>query len=161
MKISDLVVKILEVWSFSDVFMVAGGGSMHLNDSLGKSKKIKSIPLHHEQSCTMAADSYFRTKNKPAIVNVTTGPGGINALNGVYGAYVDSIPMIIISGQVKTEHISKNINKNLRQFGDQEANITEIAKPVTKKTLLILSKKNILKQINEMIFISLFLISIH
>ena len=155
MKISDLIVKILEAWSFSDAFMVAGGGSMHLNDSFGKSKKIKTIPLHHEQACAMAADAYFRAKNKPAIVNVTTGPGGINALNGIYGAYVDSIPMIVISGQVKTEHISKNIDINLRQFGDQEAKITEIAKPITKKTIIIESKKNILKQINEMIFISL------
>ena len=103
MKISDLIVKILEAWSFSDAFMVAGGGSMHLNDSLGKSKKIRTIPLHHEQACAMAADAYFRAKNKPAIVNVTTGPGGINALNGIYGAYVDSIPMIVISGQVKTQ----------------------------------------------------------
>lgn len=155
MKVSDLIVKILEAWSFSEAFIVAGGGSMHLNDSFGKSKKIKTIPLHHEQSCAMAADSYFRAKNKPAIINVTTGPGGINALNGVYGAYVDSIPMIVISGQVKTDHLVNNIDKNLRQFGDQEAKITKIAKPLTKKTLLIESKRNILQIINEMIFTSL------
>ena len=107
MKVSDVIVKILEIWSFEDVFMVTGGGSMHLNDSFGRSQKIKTIPLHHEQSCAMAADAYFRASNKPALVNVTTGPGGINALNGVYGAFVDSIPMIIISGQIKQNILLK------------------------------------------------------
>ena len=87
MKVSDLIVKIFEEWSFQDVFIVSGGGSMHLNDSFGRSKKIQTIPLHHEQSCSMAADGYFRACNKPALVNVTTGPGGMNALNGVYGAF--------------------------------------------------------------------------
>ena len=62
MKVSDVIIKILEEWNFEDVFMVTGGGSMHLNDSFGRSKKIKAIPLHHEQSCAMAADGYFRSK---------------------------------------------------------------------------------------------------
>ncbi len=152
MKISDVIVKILEAWSFEDVFMVTGGGSMHLNDSFGRSKKINTIPLHHEQACSMAADAYFRIKNKPAVVNVTTGPGGINALNGVYGAYVDSIPMIIISGQVRSDHLVKNIDPLLRQFGDQEAKITQIANSITKKTLLLESTKNLVNKINEMIY---------
>ena len=147
MKVSDVIVKILEAWSFEDVFMVTGGGSMHLNDSFGRSKKIHSIPLHHEQACSMAADAYFRIKNKSAVVNVTTGPGGINALNGVYGAYVDSIPMIIISGQVRSDHLVKNIDPLLRQFGDQEAKITQIANSITKKTLLLESTKNLVNKI--------------
>ena len=100
----------------------------------------------------MAADAYFRIINKPAVVNVTTGPGGINALNGVYGAYVDSIPMIIISGQVRSDHLVKNIDPLLRQFGDQEAKITQIADSITKKTLLLESTKNIVNKINEMIY---------
>ena len=150
MKVSDIIVKILEEWSLEDVFMVTGGGSMHLNDSFGRSKKINIIPLHHEQSCQWRA--YFRIINKPAVVNVTTGPGGINALNGVYGAYVDSIPMIIISGQVRSDHLVKNIDPLLRQFGDQEAKITQIADSITKKTLLLESTKNIVNKINEMIY---------
>lgn len=152
MKVSDVIVKILEAWSLEDVFLVTGGGSMHLNDSFGRSKKIHCIPLHHEQACSMAADAYFRIKNKPAVVNVTTGPGGINALNGVYGAYVDSIPMIIISGQVRSDHLVKNIDPLLRQFGDQEAKITQIAKSITKKTLLLESTKNLVNKINEMVY---------
>ena len=154
MKVSEVIIKILECWSYKDVFMVTGGGSMHLNDSFGRSKKIKTIPLHHEQSCAMAADAYFRIKNRPAIVNVTTGPGGINALNGVYGAFVDSIPMIVISGQIKTVHLVKNINNNLRQFGDQEAKIIEIAKTITKDRLLLENMKDIVTKINKIIYTS-------
>ena len=71
MKVSDLIVYILEQWKFKHCFMVTGGGAMHLNDSIGRSNKISVVPLHHEQSCSMAADSYFRAINKPAIINVT------------------------------------------------------------------------------------------
>tara|TARA_B100001093_G_scaffold519127_1_gene606619 strand:- start:10289 stop:12145 length:1857 start_codon:yes stop_codon:yes gene_type:complete len=154
MKISDVIVKICEQWSFEDVFMVTGGGSMHLNDSFGRSKKIRTVPLHHEQSCTMAADAYFRSKNKPALVNVTTGPGGINALNGVYGAFVDSIPMVVISGQIKTEHLVKNINNDLRQFGDQEAKITDMVKFISKDAILIETKKGLINKINKCIHLA-------
>ncbi len=154
MKISDVIVKICEQWSFEDVFMVTGGGSMHLNDSFGRSKKIRTIPLHHEQSCAMAADAYFRSKNKPALVNVTTGPGGINALNGVYGAFVDSIPMVVISGQIKTEHLVKNINNDLRQFGDQEAKITDMVKFISKEAILIETKKGLINKINKCIYLA-------
>jgi acetolactate synthase-1/2/3 large subunit len=155
MKVSDLIVKIFEEWSFQDVFIVSGGGSMHLNDSFGRSKKIQTIPLHHEQSCSMAADGYFRACNKPALVNVTTGPGGMNALNGVYGAFVDSIPMIVISGQIKTEHLVKNINADLRQFGDQEAKITDMVKHITKHAVLIESKRDLINKINKCIEIAI------
>ncbi len=134
--------------------MVTGGGSMHLNDSFGRSKKIRTVPLHHEQSCTMAADAYFRSKNKPALVNVTTGPGGINALNGVYGAFVDSIPMVVISGQIKTEHLVKNINNDLRQFGDQEAKITDMVKFISKDAILIETKKGLINKINKCIHLA-------
>ena len=96
MKVSEIIVRILELRGYKHVFMVTGGGSMHLNDSFGRSKSISVVPLHHEQSCSIAAESYYRTASLPAIVNVTSGPGGINALTGVYGAYVDSIPLIII-----------------------------------------------------------------
>lgn len=151
MKVSEVIVKVLEAWSLQDVFMVSGGGSMHLNDSFGRSTKIKTIPLHHEQACSMAADSYFRTIGKPAIVNVTTGPGAINALNGVYGAYVDSIPMIVISGQVKTEHLIKNVNPNLRQFGDQEVDIINMVKGITKSRLQFEDTVDLVSRINELI----------
>ena len=151
MKVSETVVRMLELRGYKHVFMVAGGGSMHLNDSFGRSKIISVVPLHHEQSCSIAAESYYRTANLPAIVNVTTGPGGINALTGVYGAYVDSIPLIIISGQVRSDHLVKNIGRNLRQFGDQEADITSISKPITKSSIQLTKGMDIVQAINDQI----------
>lgn len=155
MKVSEVIVRVLEAWSLQDVFMVTGGGSMHLNDSFGRSAKIKTIPLHHEQACSMAADSYFRTIGKPAIVNVTTGPGAINALNGVYGAYVDSVPMVVISGQVKTEHLVKNMDPSLRQFGDQEVDIINMVQAITKSSIQLQKTSNLVKKINQVILESM------
>ena len=96
---------------------------MHLNDAFTRNKSIHSTFMHHEQALTMAAEGYARTTGRPAIVNVTTGPGGLNALNGVFGAFVDSVPMFVVSGQVRTETIARLSNKRLRQLGDQEADI--------------------------------------
>ena len=102
MRVSDFIALRLKFLGCSDVFMVTGGAAMHLNDSFGKVFSGSIHTLHHEQSCAMAAESYARIKFKPAILNVTAGPGGINAINGVFGSYVDSLPMIVISGQAKT-----------------------------------------------------------
>ena len=102
MNVSEYLTNQLIKFNIDTVFSVTGGGSMFLVNALGKNKRIKNFYLHHEQSCSMAADVYARITKKPAIVSVTTGPGGINAINGVFGAYTDSVPMIIISGQVKT-----------------------------------------------------------
>src|SRR5512147_2652328 len=102
-KVSDYIANLVAARGVRHVFMVTGGGAMHLNDSFGKHPELEYVCCHHEQACAMAAESYARITGKPAAVNVTTGPGGINALNGVHGAWVDSIPMIIISGQVKRD----------------------------------------------------------
>ena len=128
---------------------------MHLNDSFGRSKFISVVPLHHEQSCSIAAESYYRTANLPAIVNVTSGPGGINALTGVYGAYVDSIPLILISGQVRSDHLVKNIGGDMRQFGDLEADIISMSKPITKSSIQLNSRIDIVKVINDQITLAI------
>ena len=85
------------------VFMLTGGGAMHLNHALGTHPKLTTTFTHHEQALAMAAEAYYRLTNRLAVVNVTSGPGGTNAITGVYGAHVDSIGMLVISGQVKTE----------------------------------------------------------
>src|SRR6266568_1086383 len=103
MKLSDYVVQNLANWGVRHIFMVTGGGAMHLNDSIGKEGRIAYICNHHEQASAMAAEGYARITGTPGIVNVTTGPGAINALNGVFGAWTDSIPMLVVSGQVKRE----------------------------------------------------------
>ena len=121
------------------VFMVTGGGAMHLNDAFARHGGFNIIFCHHEQSCSMAADAYFRVSGKPAIVQVTTGPGAINALNGVFGAFVDSVPMIIISGQVRTDTISYIAAPGLRQMGDQEAPITHMVQHITKYSKVVMA----------------------
>ena len=105
---------------------------MHLNDSFGKSSELGIVYNHHEQASAMAAESYARITGKPAIVCVTTGPGGINTLNGVFGAWTDSIPMIVISGQVKYETTARSTGLNLRQLGDQECDIIKMVESITK-----------------------------
>ena len=102
MNLSNVIFKKLADKGIDTCFMVTGGGAMFLNDALYQNKKIKKIFCHHEQACAMAADAYYRLSGKPAIVQVTTGPGSINALNGIFGAHVDSVAMIIIAGQVKS-----------------------------------------------------------
>jgi acetolactate synthase-1/2/3 large subunit len=115
------------------VFAVTGGGAMFLNHALASQPGMRCTFMHHEQACAMAAEGYARIAGRPALLNVTTGPGGINALNGVFGAFTDSIPMIVISGQVKRETaMSFNSVPGLRQLGDQEAPIVDMVRPITK-----------------------------
>ncbi|MDP2795500.1 MAG: thiamine pyrophosphate-binding protein [Sulfurisoma sp.] len=115
------------------VFAVTGGGSMFLNHALASHPGLRCTFMHHEQACAMAAEGYARIAGKPAVVNVTTGPGGINALNGVFGAYTDSIPMLVLSGQVKRETCLDFVPvPGLRQLGDQEGPVIHMAHHVTK-----------------------------
>jgi acetolactate synthase-1/2/3 large subunit len=97
-KLSQYVIGRLADWGVRHIFMVTGGGAMHLNDSVGREPRIHYICNHHEQAAAMAAECYARVTGRTGVINVTTGPGGINALNGVFGAWTDSVPMLIISG---------------------------------------------------------------
>ena len=151
MRVADYVVEQIVAAGIETVFMVTGGGAMHLNDAFGRHPKLRRVFCHHEQACAIAAEAYFRVKGKPAAVNVTTGPGGINALNGVFGAYVDSVPMIVVSGQVRTDTISGDIVPGLRQFGDQEADIVSMARPITKGAVVIRKPSDVFEQVNRLI----------
>jgi acetolactate synthase I/II/III large subunit len=137
MRVADYIVALLADAGIDHAFMVTGGGAMHLNDALGREPRMELVFCHHEQTCSMAAESFARVSNRPALVNVTSGPGGINALNGVFGAYVDSIPMIIVSGQVKRETLISSYELPLRQLGDQEVDIVSMARPVCKMATLL------------------------
>jgi acetolactate synthase I/II/III large subunit len=127
-RVADLIVETLEQCGATTVFTVTGGGAMHLNDAFGLNKAFEKIYCHHEQACAMAAEAYARLSGKPAVVNVTTGPGGLNALNGVFGAYTDSIPMLVVSGQVKRETLISTSELPARQIGDQEVDIISIVR---------------------------------
>jgi acetolactate synthase-1/2/3 large subunit len=136
-RVADLIAQLLADDGIEHVFMVTGGGAMHLNDALGRDPRLSTVFTHHEQTCAMAAESYARLAGRPAAVNVTSGPGGINALNGVFGAYVDSIPMVVVSGQVKRETLVSSYALPLRQLGDQEVDIVAMASPVCKMATLL------------------------
>jgi acetolactate synthase-1/2/3 large subunit len=119
--------------------MVTGGGAMHLNDSIGNNKGIKSIFNHHEQASAIAAEGYARVSGKPAIVCATTGPGALNTLNGVFGAFTDSVPMLVVAGQVKRDTISSLAmpGVDIRQLGDQEVKSISIVSSITKYSVLV------------------------
>jgi acetolactate synthase-1/2/3 large subunit len=136
-RVADYIASRLAELGVSDVFMVTGGGAMHLNDAFGRCAGLKVICLHHEQACAMAAEAYARLGGRPALLNVTTGPGGINALNGVFGAYTDSIPMVVVSGQVRRETIAGNFPVGLRQLGDQEVDIVRMVGGITKYAVTV------------------------
>ena len=138
MKLSDYIVTQLADWGVTDIFLVTGGGAMHLNDSMGRESRIRYICNHHEQASAMAAECYARVSGKVGVINVTTGPGSINALNGVFGAWTDSVPMLVLSGQVKRETcMGCQDVPGLRQLGDQEADIVRMAKGITKYAVLV------------------------
>jgi acetolactate synthase-1/2/3 large subunit len=138
MKLSDYIVGRLADWGVRHIFLVTGGGAMHLNDSIGKESRIHFVCNHHEQASAMAAEAYARISGRPGVVNVTTGPGGINALNGVFGAWTDSVPMLVVSGQVKRETCMRAQGiTGLRQLGDQEADIIAMVANITKYAVMI------------------------
>ena len=143
MRVADYIIKTLtDKYNVKHIFLVTGGGAMHLNDAVGKNKKIKYICNHHEQASAMAAEGYSRISGKVGVTMVTSGPGGGNAVTGVMGAWLDSIPMLVLSGQVKIETTILKA-PGLRQLGDQEINITDIVRPITKYSVMVTSSEDI------------------
>lgn len=140
-RLADYVADFLVLHGISDIFSVVGGGAMHLNDALGHHEGLNVIYNHHEQACAIAAEAYARINNKMAAVCVTTGPGGTNALTGVVGGWLDSIPMMIISGQVRYDTTARYEYKVtgavVRAEGDQEYDITKAAVAMTKYAVMI------------------------
>ena len=142
-RVADYIANLLVENGITNVFSVVGGGAMHLNDAFGRHKGIECIYNHHEQASAIAAEGYARINNKMACVCVTTGPGGTNALTGVLCAWQDSIPMIVISGQTRYETTVDSTGLKLRQFGEQEYNIIESVKPMTKYAVMIKDPQSI------------------
>lgn len=149
-KVSDYVIRRLEELNVGHMFMMPGGGAMHLNDSLGKSNKIKFICCQHEQGCAIAAEAYARVNNKIGLLMVTTGPGGTNALTGVAGAFLESTPMFVVSGQVKRMDMIRD--QGLRQQGMQELDIISVVKPITKYAALVDDPEQIRYHIERAIY---------
>lgn len=137
-----------------DVFMLTGGGAMHLNHALGTHPGLQTVFTHHEQALAMAAEAYYRLTNRLAVVNVTSGPGGTNAITGVYGAWVDSIGMLVLSGQVKTETTVRSTGLPLRQYGDQELDIEELVRPITKYAVMVTDPNSIRYHLEKALYLA-------
>ncbi|WP_297966367.1 thiamine pyrophosphate-binding protein [uncultured Anaerovibrio sp.] len=142
-KVSDYIADFFVTHGLKQVFCVVGGGAMHLNDSFGHREDMHVLYNHHEQASAIAAEAYARINNKPAVLCVTSGPGAINALNGVVGAYQDSIPMLVVSGQTKSTMTVKYSGLNLRTLGNQEFDIVSALENVTKYAEMIMDPKKI------------------
>ena len=153
-RVADYIAQTLADHGIRDVFMVVGGGAMHLNDAFGHHPYLHYWPCHHEQTCAMAAEAYFRVARRMAAVNVTTGPGGTNAITGVYGAYVDSQAMIVISGQVKWETCVRSTGLPLRQLGDQEVDIIRLVEPITKYAVMVTDPKSIRYHLERALYLA-------
>lgn len=146
-RLSDYIAEFLAFHGVTDIFSVVGGGAMHLNDAFGHHEKLKVTYNHHEQACAIAAEAYARLDNRIAAVCVTTGPGGTNALTGVVGGWLDSIPMFIVSGQVRYDTTArfalKETGSVVRAMGDQEYDIVKSVEPMTKYAVMIEDPKQI------------------
>ena len=146
MKVSDIIVNFLEKKQINTAFTISGGGCIHLIDSLRKSN-IDVICPHHEQAALMASEGYYRMTNKISANIVTTGPGGTNTITGLLGLWLDSIPSIIISGQVPSNQLAEGTG--CRQIGDQEFDIISVVKPMTKYAKMITNASSIFEELEK------------
>lgn len=151
-KLSDYVVQFIEKLGVEHIFLLPGGGAMHLVDSVGKSKKLDYVGNLHEQACAIAADAYSQYSNNIGVALVTTGPGGTNTITGVAASWLDSIPVMIISGQVKTTDLAKE--RGVRQMGFQEIDIVSLVNPITKYTCLVKEPETIRYHLEKAVFLA-------
>jgi acetolactate synthase-1/2/3 large subunit len=158
MKLSDYVVNFISDQGVKHVFLVTGGGAMHLNQSLGAQTYIQPVCNSHEQASAMCAESCAKVTNNIGVCMVTTGPGGTNAVTGVAGAWLDSTPMLIVSGQVKRpDRMFDSAGRPLgmRQLGVQEIDIVSIVKPITKYAFTVLDPKDIRYHMEKAVYLAL------
>jgi len=150
-RVTDYIFKYLADYGVKHVFLVTGGGAMHLNDALKNENRIKYFCTYHEQGAAIAAEGYARAKGSLAVVNVSSGPAVTNALTGVIGQWLDSVPVLYLSGQVKYETTigSDPNNLSLRQLGDQEINVIEMVKGVTKYAKMITEPQSIKQELDK------------
>jgi acetolactate synthase-1/2/3 large subunit len=143
-RVVDFIVDYLEYKNINTIFTVTGGGSIFINDAFSKKQSIKSIAHHNEQAASFAAEGYARMSNRLGVCVVTSGPGGTNTITGVLCSYQDSIPVLYISGNVRKELTTNFTKLNYRQLGDQEFNISDFVKPITKLSIQMNTNENLL-----------------
>lgn len=150
MRVADYIATRLADLGVDTAFMVTGGFAMHLNDALAAEPRIRKICCHHEQAAAYAAEGFAHISGRPALVQVTAGPGSINAMSGVFGAYTDSIPMVVISGQGKREVLRSTYGfEGMRFICDQEADIVSMVRPITKYAKEVLQPDRIVFELDK------------
>lgn len=142
-KVSNYISEKLTEAGIHQAFMVTGGGAMHLDDALGHQEGLHCIYNHHEQACAIAAEAYARIHNEIAALCVTTGPGGTNAITGVLGGWLDSIPMLVLSGQVRYDTTARWSGTGIRAMGDQEFDICKSIDCMTKYSEMVIDPMRI------------------
>ena len=154
-KVAKYITEFMVKQGIRDCFMVTGGGAMHLDDALGHQEGLHCVFNHHEQACAIAAEGYTRMTGKLAAVCVTSGPGGTNAITGVMGGWLDSIPMFVLSGQVKRETTIWSCPElGLRQLGDQEFNIIGSVSNMTKYAVMLTEPKEIAYHLEKALYLA-------
>ncbi len=153
-RVADHIANLLVKHNISQLFSVTGGGAMHLNDAFGRNPDIHCLYNHHEQACAIAAEGYARLHGKLAAVCVTSGPGGTNAITGVLGGWLDSIPMLVISGQVRYDTTVRSCGEEMRQLGDQEYDIVRSILPMTKYAVMVTDPKDIEYHVERAIYLA-------
>lgn len=153
-KISDYIAQFLVEQGIKYNFTVPGGGAMHLNVSFGHQEGLKNIFVQHEQSAAIAAEGFYRATNELPMVCCTTGPGGTNTLTGVLGAWLDSIPMLIISGQVRYATTARAAGIPVRAMGDQEYDITPMVSHMTKYAEMIIDPKKVKYHLQKALYLA-------
>lgn len=154
MKVSNYISQKLLESGITQVFTVTGGGAMHLNDALGHQEGLRCLYNHHEQACAIAAEAYTRIHNELAAVCVTTGPGGTNAITGVLGGWLDSIPMLILSGQVRFDTTARWSGVDIRAMGDQEFDIVKAVDCMTKYSEMVIDPMRIRYCLEKAIYLT-------
>lgn len=153
-KVSDYIADHIAEWGIRDVFTVTGGGAMHMNDAFGHHPKLHCTYQHHEQACAMAAEAYARMDNRMAAVCVTTGPGATNAITGVLGGWMDSIPMLVFSGQARYATTVAASGLKLRSMGVQECNIVPVVISITKYAQMIIHPEDIRYHLEKALYMA-------
>ncbi len=153
-KLANYIAETLVKNGITQNFTVTGGGAMHLNDAFGHQAGMHSLYQHHEQACAMAAESYARIYNRPALCCVTSGPGGTNAITGVLGAWLDSLPMIVISGQVRFDNTARWSGVDIRAMGDQEYDIVQAVGCMCKYAEMLIDPMRVRYAVEKCIYLS-------
>ena len=153
-KLSNYIAEKLLASGITDVFMITGGGAMHLDDALGHQEGLHCLYNHHEQACAIAAEAYARIHNKIGALCVTTGPGGTNAITGVVGGWLDSIPMLVLSGQVRYDTTARWSGVGIRAMGDQEFDIVKSIDCMTKYSEMVIDPLRIRYCLEKAIYLS-------